>query len=133
MSRRAEQVASIMHQAIQSVLQEGLADPRAVGVVTVTRVKVTDDLSLAMIHVSIMPEKNESKYMHALEDAANYIRRRAADAVSLHRPPKIQFKLDKSLKRQAAVLNALSEVAHEHAEPPDQAASPNVSPESPGA
>lgn len=113
MSRRTEQLSSILHQAVQSVLQEGLSDPRAVGMVTITNVKVTDDLSEAILSVSILPEKNEKLYMHALEDAANYIRREASERMSMHRPPRLIFKLDRSTKRQAALLSALHDVAQE--------------------
>lgn len=135
MSRRTEQLASILHQAVQSVLQEGLADPRAAGMATVTGVRVTDDLSQAVISVSILPEKNESLYMHALEDASNFIRRRASDLISLHRPPRFLFRLDRSLKKQAAVFQALSEIASERnpaANPPDSPAEPSRE-QSPGA
>jgi ribosome-binding factor A len=111
MNRRAQQIASILHQAVQSVLQEGLSDPRARGMATVTNVRVTDDLTQAVVSVSILPEHAESKFMHALHDAANYIRRQAAERVSVHHPPRLVFKLDKSLKRQAAVLAALADVA----------------------
>ncbi len=125
MSRRTDQIASILHQAVQSVLQEGLADPRARGMATVTGVKVTDDLSQAVVSISIFPEKHEDLYMHALEDAANYVRREAAERVSLHRPPKLLFRLDRSLKKQAAVYAALSEVAREHPDrPADQPSAP---------
>lgn len=113
MSRRTEQLASILHQAVQSVLQDGLSDPRAVGMVTITSVKVTDDLSEAILGVSILPEKNEKLYMHALEDASNYIRREASERMSMHRPPRLIFKLDRSTKRQAALLTALHEIAQE--------------------
>jgi ribosome-binding factor A len=113
MSRRTEQLASILHQAVQSVIQEGLADPRAIGMATITAIRVTDELSEAIISVSILPEKNESLYMHALEDAAAYIRRRAGDRVSMHRLPSLIFKVDRTTKRQAALLTALAEIANE--------------------
>jgi ribosome-binding factor A len=123
-SRRTEQLASILHQAVQSVIQEGLADPRAIGMATVTSIRVTDDLSQAIISVSILPEKSESLYMHALEDAAAYIRRKAGDRVSMHRLPSLIFKLDRTAKRQAALLTALAEVAND---PPVPVSTPKPS------
>lgn len=118
MSRRTEQLASIIHQAVQSVLQEGLADPRAIGMATITGVKVSDDLSDAVLSVSILPESSERLFMHALEDASNYIRRRASDRLALHRPPRLIFKLDRSAKKQAALLSALHEIEQERAANP---------------
>ncbi len=113
MSRRTDQLASILHKAAQGVIQEGLADPRAEGMATITKVVVADDLSQANFHVSIFPEKNESKYMHALEEAANHIRREVSGRIAMHHPPKFVFKLDRSLKKEAAVLGTLSELARE--------------------
>ncbi|MBL8745705.1 MAG: 30S ribosome-binding factor RbfA [Phycisphaerae bacterium] len=127
MSRRTEQLASILHQAVQSVLQEGLSDPRAVGMATITGVKVTDDLSEAVLSISIFPEKNEKLFMHALEDASNYIRREASEKISMHRPPRLIFKLDRSAKRQAALLSALQEIAQER--PPGDPETPPASPD----
>ena len=122
MSHRAEQLASVVHRAVQSVLSEGLSDPRLDCMVTVTSVKITKDLNEAVINVSIMPEKFEPRAMAALKDASNFVKREAAELVSLHMMPKLIFKLDRSAKRQAAVLNALAEVAREReaAAPPPQ-------------
>lgn len=114
MSKRPLQLASIIHRAVQSVLGEGLSDPRlADALVTITRVKVSQDLHSSTIFVSIMPEKAQSRAIHALNDAAGYIRRSAAERVALHRMPDLLFKLDKAIKRQAGVLAALDRVERE--------------------
>lgn len=113
MTRRQEQLASVVHRAVQSIITEGLADPRIEGVITITKVKVTEDFREAIISVSVLPEKHESKVIHGLADAANYIKRTAGERIALHRMPKIIFKLDRDMKRQAAVLGALAEVRRE--------------------
>lgn len=114
MSHRPEQASSIIHKAVQSVLSEGLHDPRlAETMITITQVKVTVDLRTAVIHVSIHPEKKEKLAMHALAAAARHIRRRVGDLVALHQAPELIFKLDKGAKRQAAVLEALAMVRAE--------------------
>lgn len=113
MSRRTEQLSSVIHRAVQSVLSEGLADPRIQGVLTVTGVNVTQDLQEAIIGISVLPEKYESKAIHGLQDAANYIRRQAGELVAIQRMPKLVFKLDRASKRQAAVLAALAQARAE--------------------
>ena len=124
MSKRPLQLASIIHRAVQSVLSGGLADPRLDAMITVTRVNVSDDLRAATILVSILPESAESRAIHALGDAARFIRREAARNVSLHRMPDLSFKLDKSVKKQTQVLAALAEIErertpdHPHDNPP---------------
>lgn len=130
MSRRTEQLSSVIHRAVQSVLSEGLADPRIQGVLTVTGVNVTQDLQEAIIGISVLPEKHESKAIHGLQDAANYIRRQAGELVAIQRMPKLVFKLDRASKRQAAVLAALAEARAETeaAAAQDPAALGSVSP-----
>ncbi len=110
MSRRSEQINSVLHRAIQSVLNEGFADPRLErAMITVTSVRVTDDKRTAVVSVSTLPEEKQKLTLHGLKDAARHIRRKAADKVAVHRMPELVFKLDKSLKRQAAVLSAIAE------------------------
>jgi len=113
MSRRAEQIASIMHRAVQQVISDGLSDPRLQGIITVTSAKVDEDLSQCVMGISVMPEQHESKVIHALNDAANHIRRKAGDMVEIHRAPRLVFKIDRSAKRQAAVMTALADISRE--------------------
>ncbi|GAB4544949.1 MAG: hypothetical protein Tsb0013_02430 [Phycisphaerales bacterium] len=109
MSKRTQQLGSVLHRATQSVLNDGLADPRLDGsMVTVTQVKVTDDGRTAVISVSVMPEKRQKLAWHALRDASRHIRREAAELVSVHRMPEFVFKLDTSIKKQAQVLDAIA-------------------------
>ncbi len=109
MSRRIDQVASILHRAVQSVIAEGFSDPRLDGcLVTVTRVDVSSDLRTATVHVSIMPERAESRAVHGLRSAGRYVRRQAGERVALHQLPELNFKLDRGAKRQAEVFDALA-------------------------
>lgn len=133
MSKRTEQMSSIIHRAVQSVIAEGLSDPRLEGLITVTGARVTEDLTECIISVSVLPEKNESKAVHALQDASNYIRRQAAERLAIHHPPRLIFKLDRTGKRQAAVLSALAEIERERAQQPPGAVSADAMPGEPDA
>lgn len=116
MNRRTAQVASALHRAIQQVMLRGLADPRITGSVTITSVDVSPDLRTATINVSIMPEDAESLTMHGLHDAVRHIRRQVGDLVDMPRVPELRFKLDRSLKEQAAVISAIARASAELAE-----------------
>ncbi len=130
MSRRAEQASSVLQRAVQSVLVEGLADPRLDVMITVTSVRVTGDMRTAVVHVSVLPEKGEKLAMHGLGDAARHIRRRVGELVALHNPPELVFKLDRSAKRERAVLEALSHVKAERetGDSPEQSNPPSPPP-----
>ncbi len=115
MSTRQKQIASTLQRAAEQVLARGLADPRVKGLITVTGVEVSPDLRRATVLVSILPEDAEDLTMHGLRHAARHIRHQVSNIVAVHPMPQMDFKLDKSLKKQAAVLEALAKVEAERA------------------
>lgn len=104
---RPQRVASAIHRAVQKALEKGLSDPRIRGVITVTGVRVSPDLKHAVIRVSIYPEQHEAIAMHGLQSAARRIRHTVSDEINLPRTPEFRFELDRGLKAQAQVLEAL--------------------------
>jgi len=117
-TKRSEQVASVLHRAVQGVLSEGLSDPRLSALITVTSIKVSPDLSEAVVNVSVVPEEREALALHGLRDASGHIRRRASEMVRMRRLPRLLFKADKSLKREARVLTTLRELSESQAGAP---------------
>ena len=107
MSHHKDQTVSVLERAVQTVLSRGLNDPRVRGLISVTGIKVSDDLRNATVMVSILPEEHAGTSMHGLKSAARHIRREVGDIVSLRRVPDLSFKLDQSLKKHAAVLAAI--------------------------
>jgi ribosome-binding factor A len=111
MSRRTERMSSVIRRGAQSVLNEGLSDPRLDGaLLTITEVRVSRDLRSATIMVSVMPENAERRAIAGLTAATRFVRRETADRTQIHRMPEFLFKLDRGMKRQAAVLGALGEL-----------------------
>jgi len=113
MSHRPQQVASTLRRAIQRTLDRGLSDPRIKGMITITEVNVSPDLSQAVVSVSISPEEKERVTLHGLQSAAEYIQRRAADSLALRRVPKLTFKIDRRIKRERRALAAISLAVNE--------------------
>jgi len=106
-SDRPAQVAGEIRRAIQSELSRGLNDPRVQGMVSVTEVVLTPDLSEARVRVSVLPEDRSSLTLSGLRAAAGFLRRRVMDETRIGRVPRIQFDLDQGMKRQAALDDAL--------------------------
>jgi ribosome-binding factor A len=113
MSRRSDQVAASLRDAVQAVIDRGLQDPRITGLITVTAVTLDEGLRDAVVSVSILPAERQSVSFHGLVSAAAHIRRAVGDRLALRRVPALSFRLDESLKRQAAVIDALAKVARE--------------------
>lgn len=123
MNKRTEQISSVIREAVQRVISRGLNDPRVRGIITVTDVRVTPDLNDAFLMVSILPEEHQELTMHGLKAAAGHIRKQIGDDVAARKLPRLNFRLDERMKKEAAVLSALAKVAHERDNKPPTAAS----------
>jgi len=114
LSHHHEKATAELQRAVQKVMVNGLQDPRTEGsLITVTSVSLSPDGRNATVNVSVLPEKNESKVHGALVHSASFIRREAAELLALKIMPQLAFVIDKSFKKQAQVLDALSKVAAE--------------------
>lgn len=109
MPDRTTQIASVVRIAVQEVLARGLNDPRISGLVSVTKVEVTPDLAEARVYVSILPANRSELAMHGLTSAAGHIQKKIATKIDARRMPRLKFKLDDSLKKQAVVDQAISQ------------------------
>ncbi len=127
MSHRIAQIESTLTRAVAQVLQRQIADPRIEGMVSITRVKVTEDLATAFVYVSVLPEQHQRKTLYGLKHAARHIEGLARKLVALRQVPHLEFRLDESLKKQAQVYAAIDE-AMQRTEPetekPDGGADP---------
>lgn len=113
MSRRSEQFASSLKTALQETISRGLQDPRVSGLITVTEVKLTEDLKTAFVHVSVLPQDRQDLTLHGLKSAAGHLRHQIGDKIQSRQMPELVFKLDHSLKKQAGVMEALSRAREE--------------------
>ena len=112
-SRRPEQVAETLRQVIAEALTREVRDPR-IGLVTVTGVLVTADLSHARIMVSLPGEEAEkARALEGLQSAAGFLRSRAARALSTRIVPELHFELDRGLQHAARINQLLGELRRE--------------------
>jgi ribosome-binding factor A len=112
-SHRLEQLSSAIDRGVREVIARGFSDPRISGLITVTGVRVLPDLSQAIISISVLPEEKQDLTFHGLTNAAAFIRREVGDLINARTMPQLTFKLDTSLKKQAAVFKDLDRVREE--------------------
>jgi ribosome-binding factor A len=107
MSHRIAQVEATLKKAVAQVIQRDLADPRVDAFISITRVKISSDMAYATIFVSVMPAEKESKNIHGLKSATGHIRSLVLKKMATRTVPRLRFELDESLKREAAVYDAI--------------------------
>ena len=95
---RPERVAEQLRMDVADILQSELRDPR-LGLVTCTRVDLTNDLKHAKIYVSILAEEPErARTFSVLEGATGFVRRRLSGRLGLRTSPEIRFVFDPSVE-----------------------------------
>ena len=117
MSRRTEMLGSTIQQELAQIIMRELNDPRLVGMPSITRVKVSPDLSIADVYVTIMgTEGQQSAALNALKHSAGMMRTKLTKVLSLRQAPFLKFHIDEGLKKEIAVLDLLRKVREEDAE-----------------
>lgn len=115
LSHRVERVAEQIREEVSQILSTEVADP-GVGLVTVTRVKVTPDLSLARVYWTILGDAAERKKTEkALMRAAAYVRHLLSTRMSLRRSPEVTFTFDQAVADQNRVEEILFELKQQEA------------------
>ncbi len=105
MSYRRQQVESTLMRVISRVLARRLSDPRIMGMVSITHVDVSPDWHCAQVYVSVLPDKYQQKSLHGLRHAAGHIHRLVCKEMAMRVVPRLEFRVDDSLKKQARVLD----------------------------
>lgn len=107
MGGRMERIESLLVEEISKALLRDIKNPR-VGLVTVTEAKVSKDLSVAKVYVSIMgaPE-HRKETLEALQHSAGYLQGLFGKRLRLRRIPRIQFIEDESLRQADRITRLL--------------------------
>jgi ribosome-binding factor A len=115
---RPDRVADQIRGELASLLARDVHDP-GIGFVTLTRVTVTPDLSLARVqYTALGDDKARAATERALERAAPYLRRQIGSRLRLKRTPELRFVYDESIAGQDRIEQILNDLRADH--PADQ-------------
>jgi ribosome-binding factor A len=110
--KRSERVRRLLQHEICKILRE-VKDPK-IGFITITDVKLTDDLSESKVYYSVLGNgKARSDTNDGLNRAVSFIRRRLGSELKLRKMPTIQFIFDDSLERAERVVSLLDKISPE--------------------
>lgn len=99
MSRgRPQKVADLLQRELAELLQREVRDPR-VGMVTITSVDVSPDLSHAKVFFTLLDKKSLSETTHGLQRAAGFLRSQLSHRMKMYTTPEIRFVYDESVER----------------------------------
>jgi ribosome-binding factor A len=117
MSRRTERLGSTIQQELANMILRDLDDPRVRPLTSVTRVRISEDLSIADIFITVMGTPGQqTAALNALKHSAGMMRTRLTKDLSLRQAPFLKFHLDEDLKKELEMMELLDQVARENAE-----------------
>lgn len=94
------------------MLVDEIKDPR-IGFATITEVRMTDDLKVAKVFVSVYgDDKKREDSLTGLKAAAGFLRREIAARLDLRHAPTITFAADGSLERAQRIDTLLNAASH---------------------
>lgn len=97
-----------------------LKDPRISGIVSVTRVEVSNDSKYARVYISALGDESHlNETLKGFRSSAGYIRRALASAMQLRNTPELTFVADKGMLRGQHTLELMQELTaseKQHAE-----------------
>jgi len=107
---RTRRVGEQLQRELAALIRDEVRDPR-VGLVSVSAVEVSRDLSHAKVYVSTLGEQEQiTELLKALEGAAGYLRHLLGQTLKMRHVPQLHFKQDHSLQ-EGARLSALIDSA----------------------
>jgi len=110
--KRSERVGDLLKEEIAEIVMRKVKDPR-IGFLTITSVKVTDDLRIARIYITVLNKEEEEKTLKGLDSAKGFIRSELAKRLRIKILPKLEFYKDDTLEygtRIDEILKKIKEV-----------------------
>jgi len=102
-SQRSKRVAHLIQKEINAILQKQIKNPQ-LGFVTITEVKLTDDLQHATAYFTVYGSEEERKATEELlKRMTSFVRYHVAQRVRLRLTPEIVFRYDETIQRAARI------------------------------
>ncbi len=111
---RTQRVGEQIQRELAKILQRDMKDPR-LGMVTVSAVEVSRDMSFATVHVTFLgldSKEETSAAVSLLTEASGFLRTELSHRMRLRFTPQLRFRYDESLVR-GRHLSTLIEKARE--------------------
>ena len=97
-SGRPQKLGDLIQRELSDLLQRELRDPR-VGMITITGVDVSPDISHAKILYTTLDAAHVPEAAKGLKRAAGFLRSQLARRIKLYTTPELRFEYDESVER----------------------------------
>ena len=105
---RSRRVGEQIQRDLAELIRDEVKDPR-VGMVTITAVEASSDLSHAKVFVTVLPDEKLTESLEGLCRAAGFLRRELGRRMRMRSVPQLHFTHDESVSRGAYLSSVIDE------------------------
>ncbi|HXU41972.1 MAG TPA: 30S ribosome-binding factor RbfA [Burkholderiales bacterium] len=95
---RPQRLGDLMQRDLSELIRLELRDPR-VGMITITSVDVSPDLSHAKVFFTMLEKDKLEDTLHGLKRSAGFLRSQLARRIKMYTTPELRFTYDESVER----------------------------------
>lgn len=108
-NNRLSRIEEELKREISNIINYELNNSNITGMISVTKVKVSPDLSKARVFVTMI-NSNKKNTLAALKKSSGFIRREIAHKINLRTTPELIFEFDESIEYGAKIDNILKDI-----------------------
>jgi ribosome-binding factor A len=97
-SGRPQKLGDLIQRELSDLLAREVRDPR-VGMLTLTSVDVSPDLSHAKVFFTLLQKDKLDDTLHGLKRSAGFLRSQLARRIKIYTTPELRFVYDESVER----------------------------------
>ncbi len=95
---RPQRLGDLIQREVSELIRLEVRDPR-VGMITITSVDVSPDLSHAKVFFTILEKRKLQETLDGLKRSAGFLRSQLARRIKMYSTPELRFEYDESVER----------------------------------
>ena len=95
---RPQRLGDLIQREVSELIRLEVRDPR-VGMITITSVDVSPDMSHAKVFFTVLQKEHLEETRQGLKKAAGFLRTKLAKRIEMYTTPELRFEYDESVER----------------------------------
>lgn len=113
--KRTDRVAGLIQRKLSQIILTEVKDPRLPRIITVSAVKVSPDMSVAKIYITVLGEQSDAQLtLDILNNGSSFLRTVLARSIKLRIVPHLKFVYDESIEYGTKLRQLIDDVSPEN-------------------
>ncbi len=110
-STRILKINGEIQKHLSEIITYDMKNPLVKGIISITRVDTTSDLSISKVYVSVFcPGEDKKEIFNQILHSAGYLRRELCERIDLRKVPYLEFILDESYEYGQRIDEVIDEI-----------------------